>query len=105
MERDGMKPILPDPGLDYLVAMFLEAGPTIVSGFGAAPLSHAEIQAYQLNKGVRLTPWEAITLRKLSLTYIEESESAKDPHAKPPYSRLVRLSRQEVDDKLTALGI
>jgi hypothetical protein len=42
---------LPEAGLDYMVVMLVEAGPTMTTGMGAAPLTHGEIDAYQRNTG------------------------------------------------------
>lgn len=106
MRADGQKPVMPDAGLDYLVDIFLEAGPTMPTGMGPAPLSHSEIWAFQVNSGARLTPWEAQTLRRLSLEWIAESKRAEDPNAAPPYFRLARARREDVDRRIDeALGI
>lgn len=106
MKRDRVTPQLPEAGLDYLVGHFLECGPTMPTGMGPAPLSHGEIRAFQLNRGIRLSPWEAQVIRRLSLDWIAESKRAEEPTAKPPYYHVTGARREEVARKIDeALGI
>jgi hypothetical protein len=82
----GLTPDLPELGPErYLVDYLLEIGPTMPTGMGAVPLSHGEIAAWQGNVGVRLQPWEARELRRLSIEYVGTRAEAADPMCPPPY--------------------
>lgn len=104
IRRDGGVIRLPDPGLEYVVATLIEVGPTMTTGMGAAPLSYEEIRAYQETRGIRLTSWEALTLRRLSLEWLIEAERAKDPDAAAPWQGMMTLEerRAMVQRKLDA---
>lgn len=105
IKKAGGTVALPDAGLEYLVTMLVEAGPTMMSGMGPAPLTHGELRAYQENQAIRLSPWEALTLRRLSLEWLVEGEAAKDPDRQPPYTRISVAAREMVKRKLDeALG-
>lgn len=68
----------------YLVGYLFDAGP-IAHGFGEAPLSHADISAWQANSGVVLQAWESQTLRHLSYGYLASLQRARDPACPAPY--------------------
>jgi hypothetical protein len=72
-------------GSEYLLAYLYEIGPCMYSGMGEAPLTHGEIEAWQRNTGTRLTPWEARTLRTLSLAHIGATQEATDIDCKCPW--------------------
>ncbi len=68
----------------YMVAYFYEVGPSTPTGMGEAPIAHSEIAAWMSNTGIRLTPWEARTLRRMSIDYVNESQQAtKRMHPAP----------------------
>lgn len=70
----------------YLLKRFLEVGPTLHTGMGECRLSHTEIRHWQENEGIRLTPWEARTIRRLSNDYMYASSLAEKPDAAAPWS-------------------
>ena len=70
----------------YLVKYLFDVGPAAFGGMGAGPLSHQEIDAWQRNTGIELTPWEARMLRTLSKVYLSMAEDGKSPSCPPPWT-------------------
>ena len=99
-------PLPPNPA-PYLIDWLLEIGPTEPAGMGAAPISFGSMLDWQDIMGVELEPWEAQTLRRLSVDYVNEQYHARDKDRPAPYSAFlsgdVQANRQRVDDKLRAL--
>lgn len=95
LEKDGIdNPEMPPCTAHYMVAFFFEVGPCASSGMGDAPLSHSEIAAWMQNTGIRLNPWEARTLRRLSIAYLNESQKAtKRGHPAPWQSDGVAIDK------------
>lgn len=50
------------------------------SGYGPAPISYRDLQAFQEVEGVRLEPWEVRAIRRADVAYLEQR--AKDTKAK-----------------------
>ncbi len=67
---------MPPCDAEYLASYLFEVGPTSPAGVGEGPISHGEIAAWMANTGIRLNPWEARTLRRLSIDYLNESGKA-----------------------------
>jgi hypothetical protein len=61
-----------DGSPSYLIDYLFEIGPAMDGGMGIVPLSYGEIAAWSLLTGIRLRPWEARTLRRLSREYVDE---------------------------------
>jgi hypothetical protein len=77
----------PVEGSQYLLAYLYEIGPSMAGGMGEAPLTHEELAAWQRNTGIQLTPWEARTLRMLSMAYIGSVQEAADIDCKCPWEQ------------------
>jgi hypothetical protein len=75
------EPAMPDCDAQYLIEYLFEIGPTE----GDAPLSHAELQAWQQNTGITLQPWELRLLKKLSLEYLGMYREASEPDCPVPW--------------------
>ena len=71
---------------EYLIGYLYELGPTVAAGMGAGPITHQDMLAWQINTGVRLAPWEARFLRRLSVEYLSESHKAEKLGAQPPWA-------------------
>lgn len=87
----------------YILDYLFEVGPTMPSGMGSGPLTFSEIEAWQRAVGIRLSPFEAQLLRRLSVEYFGESHSATKADSPPPYGvslRLVEVSQKEINRKL-----
>jgi hypothetical protein len=80
----------------YLLDILYEIGPVSSNGFGAAPVSELELLCWQLNRGVRLSPWECETVMRLSREYASMTHQARDPYCPPPFGGVVR---QDADQR------
>jgi hypothetical protein len=100
IRRQGRAPSLPHISLPYLVELFLEVGPALAGGFGAAPLTHAELRAWQDDIGIRLTPWEARALKRMSGEYVAELSKAEATDRPAPFVPDFRHRRREVARKI-----
>lgn len=78
---------MPPIGAAYLVEHLFEVGPVLSGGMGPAPLTHVELVAWQWDVGIRLEPWEARFLHRLSCEYIAESQKAEARDAPPPWQQ------------------
>lgn len=75
---------MPACGAQYLLGYLFEIGPAVPVGMGDGPITHCEIAAWMANTGIRLTPWEARTLRRLSVDYVREaSRATQSSHPAP----------------------
>lgn len=92
---------MPPCDAHYLASYLFEIGPTSPSSAGEAPVTHSELAAWMGNTGICLNPWEARTLRRLSIDYLNESQKAtKRGHPAPWQSQEVVAV-----DKLVAASV
>lgn len=84
--------------IDYL----LEVGPVMAAGMGSAPITFTELGNWQEQLGLRLSPWEVRTLRRLSIEYNSESQAATKPDREPPFasSDAARLRNAQIERDL-----
>lgn len=74
-----------DPGpAAYLLDFFREIGPMHLTAMGSVPIGYEQIDAWQRVSGLRLSPWEAATLRELSCAYSIEKALGANPLAAAP---------------------
>lgn len=86
IQQAGQEPALPPPGLAaHLVDHLLDVGPVLSAGMGLAPVSYAELAAWQDLIGVPLQPWEARGIRRLSRVYLEQAEASRAHDCPPPW--------------------
>ena len=79
-------PYLEMPAIDnyvYLIDWLFELGPTMQSSMGSSPLTFEEIRAWGID--IDLSPWEASTLRRLSLDYLSMLHTGSEPKCPPPF--------------------
>lgn len=98
MKADKRSPPMPPNPMPHLLLWFTEIGMVEATGMGSAPLSWREIQAWQYNVGIRLTPWQARMMRSLSVAYLAQkanSELTTDP---PPWSAGVTPAQRSADE-------
>jgi len=81
--RESLKePIeMPQVGADHIITYLFEIGPTL----GEASVSHAEIEAWQRNTGIKLDAWETRFVKRLSVEYLAESRTARKLAAPAPW--------------------
>lgn len=86
----------------YLIDYLLEVGPVMAAGMGSAPITFTELGQWQAQLGLRLSPWEVRTLRRLSLEYNSESQLATKPDREPPFksSDAARLRNAQLESDL-----
>lgn len=98
MIASKVTPPLPPNPMPHFIAWFVEIGMVEAAGMGAAPLSWREIEAWQRNVGIRLSPWQARMMRSLSIAYLAQksrSELTTDP---APWSAGVTPSQRAADE-------
>lgn len=95
MERNGLKPEFPDCAHAYLIEHLTNMGFSCVTGMGEAPLTHAEIAAYQSNMGLSFQPWEVMEIRRLSQLYISHGRKSENPAEPMPYISFEERQSQE----------
>ena len=85
----------------YLVAYLFEAGPMLVCGMGASPLTFSEIEAWCGRVGIELRPWESRYMRRLSREYLNESQRAEKRDCQAPWR--APDAKPEVSDTQAAI--
>jgi ribosome recycling factor len=70
----------------YLIEILFEVGPSKPTGMGgSAPIDDVDLAAWMANQNVRLKPWEAQTIRKISREYAAMLSEAVEPNTPPPW--------------------
>lgn len=80
---DDYRPDMPplERSVEYLIGYLYEIGPAL----GDGPITQQEIGWWQRNTGIRLTSWQARTLRRLSQDYLSERRKGEKRGAQPPW--------------------
>jgi hypothetical protein len=86
---------MPECAAEYLVGYLIEIGPTI----GERPITHTDIQAWQILSGITLTPFESATLKRMSESYLSSHYEAKARDCPAPY-----LTREMIAKNRDAVG-
>lgn len=104
MKRDGIELPMPSNPAPLITNRLMEIGLTEAAGMGAGPLSWPSIAGWQAVAGVSLSPWEARTIRKLSVEYLAEGRRAESENRPAPWRAPVTARQQEVEfDQLRSL--
>lgn len=70
----------------YLIEILFEVGPSKSIGMGGnAPIDDVDLAAWMHNQNVKLTPWEAKSIRQLSREYAAMLSEAIDPNTPAPW--------------------
>lgn len=80
---------------EYLVEYLFQFGPTLAAGMGLGPVTFQEMRAWQDMAGIKLQPWEAALLRRLSGEYADEAHKAVKRDRPPPFSDSLTIQRLE----------
>lgn len=76
---------MPPIRLPHIITRWIEIGMTQGGGMAPAALTWLEINEWQKATAVQLGPWEARTIRALSVTYIAEGRKAEEETCPPPW--------------------
>lgn len=78
-------PLPPNPAPE-LIEIFNEVGPGMdYGGMDRAPLTAAELQAWDSGVGLHLDAWEFGTLLDMSHHFVHQARVSKSPDAPPPW--------------------
>jgi hypothetical protein len=101
LEKDDIEPEFPPfDGPQHLLNMFWEVGPTMSGSMGSGPLTHGEIESYQRNICIKLSPWICRTFKRLSAEYLNESHKATKRDCPAPWNPVPEF---EIESKKRAL--
>lgn len=93
-----MPPLL---GCAYLVEILFEVGPAKPLGMGGnVAIDEVDLAAWMSNQCVKLKPWEAKTIRRLSQEYAAMLAEAAEPTTPAPWSDPTFMT-QERRDKIS----
>lgn len=65
------------------------------NGFNVAPVTFSEIRDWSLLLQIDLSIFEATTLRRLSVVFVEQKELARNKHCAPPYTAPVEVTVEQ----------
>lgn len=99
MKADGVSPQMPPNPAPHIVERLIEIGLTEAAGMGVGPLSWLSINEWQRAACVRLDPWEAKLIRRLSIEYVAEGRRAEKETCPPPWHREVTQREREIEQK------
>jgi hypothetical protein len=83
----------------HLRELFYLSGQGTSTGYGLAPLSWQEIQAFRTENDLDLTLWERQLLKRMSEAYCAEASKATDPYRPAPYAP------QKVDEDVDKIAL
>jgi len=90
---------LPEVGaLKYLVGYLAEVGEAQQTGEGIIATGWQDLKAWMELTGIRLTPFEALTLRRLSICYVSQFYRSEGVDCAPPVKQESYI--ETVDRKL-----
>lgn len=79
VKDDGRAPHYPTiEYAEYLLNYLFEVGPILSDGMGSSKLTNTELRHWQDNIGLRLYPWEARFIVRLSGDYLAETHRATE---------------------------
>ncbi|CAB5187094.1 hypothetical protein UFOVP166_2 [uncultured Caudovirales phage] len=89
----------------YLLEILFEVGPTKPAGMaGQVGIDEIDLLAWQTNQDIRLTGWEARTIRLLSREYASMLVEASDQHCPPPWVATVVITEDQRDKIADAMS-
>lgn len=99
MKANGQEAEMPPNDAPHLTEYFFDAGAVMNLGGGQAPISSAELVAWQQGRGITLSPWEFSLLRRLSRDYLNQYFASQDPSEPAPY-----ISRASIEANRKAVN-
>lgn len=76
---------MPECNALYLAGYLFDVGPTQPAGMGETGVSEGEIESWQNNRSIRLTPWESGALKRASREYARQAQLATKSDCPPPW--------------------
>lgn len=98
LKRRKLSPQMPPNPAPHIFDWLIEIGLTEAAGMGAAPISSRELAAWQENTCVRLEPWVARLIRKLSSAYLTEGRRAEAETCPPPWRAPVTQRELDIEE-------
>lgn len=106
LEDEGADLPLPPCPYPQLIEFLMEIGPVMAGAMGAVPVGWRDISAWAECTGIRLSPWAARAVRRLSIEWLSASQAGEAEDCPPPWveSPAVREAQTtaSLDDKLRA---
>lgn len=103
LKRDKIEPRMPPNPAPHIITRFIEMGISEANGMGASPLSWREIMAWQEATCIRLPPWEARLMRRLSSEYLAQYHRSESETCPPPWR--ANLTAQDHAAEIAALDL
>jgi hypothetical protein len=101
MGKKAAENAMPPNPMPHLIERFMEMGMVEAAGMGTVALSWPTIAAWSHMTGVRLCPWEARLIRRLSVEYLAEGRRAEAETCPAPWKAPV--SKAEIDAERAGL--
>lgn len=98
LKRKKIDPQMPPNPAPHITDWLIEMGLVEAAGMGAVQISSRELAAWQGNTCVRLEPWEARLIRKLSKAYLDEGRVAESENCPPPWRAPVTQRELEIEE-------
>lgn len=104
--KTSSAPMPPLEGGAYIAQILFDVGPARSGGMGGLiPIEEVDLAAWQSNRDLRLSGWEAKTIRRLSAAYAAETSVASKPNALAPYTPSKELMSVDQREKIAkAMG-
>jgi hypothetical protein len=87
-------------GFDHVIQWLSVVGPVMPVADGIAPVTYQEIESWQRQSGVELTPWEVETLRRLSCEYVTGVQTYKGEKVACPDFDLSKLDKMKLSKQI-----
>lgn len=97
LKKDGITPKMPPNPAPHMIARLVEIGLSESNGMANTPISWGEINEWQRATHVRLAPWEARLIRKLSVEYLAEGRRAESENCPAPWRTEVTQRERDVE--------
>ncbi len=85
MGKKAAEAAMPPNPMPHIIDRFVEMGMVEAAGMGTVALSWSTLSAWSQMTGVRLCPWEARTIRRLSVEYLAEGRRAETETCPAPW--------------------
>lgn len=95
MKAKGLAIAMPVNPAPYITDWLYDIGPVVTGGMAMARLEWRDIRAWEESIGIKLAPWEARIIRRLSGEYLSMSMDAREEACAAPYTDRAITARNE----------